>query len=117
MTLTSMAMAPPCPRSGRVACAQSPTPVRQPSNQGCPGCTCLQADHVLSNVFMCMEHSTFHHCLPDTFAVRHGHAAIYFILSESVRQPSNQGCPGCTCLHHAQNSMWCVRATRACNMA
>ena len=40
-TPTSMAMAPPCPRSGRVACAQSPTPLRQPSNQGSPGFTCL----------------------------------------------------------------------------
>ncbi len=41
-----MAMAPPCPRSGRVAWAQSPTPVRQPSNQGLPASTCLQ--HVLA---------------------------------------------------------------------
>ena len=39
---TSMAMAPPCPRSGRVACAQSPTPLRQPSNQASPGFTRLQ---------------------------------------------------------------------------
>ena len=40
-TRTSIAIAPPCPRSGRVACAQSPTPLRQPSNQGSPGITCL----------------------------------------------------------------------------
>ena len=39
---TSTAMAPPCMRSGRVACAQSPTPVRQPSNQGSPAMTGLQ---------------------------------------------------------------------------
>ena len=39
---TSTAMAPPCMRSGRVACAQSPTPVRQPSNQDSPALTGLQ---------------------------------------------------------------------------
>ena len=54
MTLTSMAMAPPCPRSGRVACAQSPTPVRHPSNQGCPGCTCLHMPKTTCGV--CTQH-------------------------------------------------------------
>lgn len=70
MTLTSMAMAPPCPRSGRVACAQSPTPVRHPSNQGCPDCTFL------------------HHAQDDTCACPQGvhaiwHEIIAKILSHS----------------------------------
>ena len=40
---TSSAMAPPWPRSGRVACALSPIPVMHPSNQGLPACTRLHA--------------------------------------------------------------------------
>lgn len=54
--LTSRAMLPPCARKGVVAWQESPTPVMQPSNQDCPGFTCLSActGHLAGKLALCV---------------------------------------------------------------